>query len=189
MAGAAPQETVFSSSIRSASPCEWATVTARRKPLARPPEAELDRRWLIVGSRAERVDERSGDLKPRGAQRIRHARRPGHPGDRRPSPVSAVAADPEARALPWGQVADELLEDRIERRWIPPIGRDRGVLERETQEAARYWAAVREAVLGHGHGRGSLVGNQPARAHQSQRKHDDRDDRHHRFVEDRKSVV
>ena len=83
-------------------------------------------------SRGDRVDH--GE--PARGERDPDAVRLGQARDRVPRPVGAVPADPELRRLTRVEVADELQEHRVGRFGVASgVGKDRGVLERQPEEA------------------------------------------------------
>ena len=96
---------------------------------------------------AERLRERAGHREPLMGDVERDAGRPIHAGHRPPGPVRAVAADPQDRRLPRREVAHELLEHRVERGRIGAgVGLERGVLDRQTQEAPGHQRVARAGV-------------------------------------------
>jgi hypothetical protein len=133
----------------------------------------------------ERLCKRTGHLQPLVGDVERHPRWPFHACHGPPRPVGAVAADSQDRRLPRGEVADELLEHRIERARVRAgIGLERGVLDRHAEESRRHDRIARPRVdldRRRVPTRAVGVATSGAREHQSEHQYDH--DRHDRDVE------
>ena len=94
--------------------------------------------------RMQRPRQRARDLQEAGGQSEAHPRWLLHPSHGRPRPVGRVPTDPQDRSLTRGQVADQVLDHRVQMQGVAPnIVGDRRILHRQADEPGSDDLAMR----------------------------------------------